>query len=518
VADNSPGEIAIQSEENGDSIVDGSEGRSGARVDGISCENRRMIDENWSLGADRALAGQSEEDAEYSESDVVPYDGRPLNEILSSVCPMCLDVSHGVHECPMLRSSEVQPVSTTQHSPGQSVIRPTLLNSSLESHHTEQLVQNLSVSVSVSEVPPQMPPITETDISSDTESNSLRSAASNSQHSAGGGMAPTSPQTMANNLAILNERLFQQRRRIGAAAISLVDQVLTPPPPLTPSPPPLRDPFTLRMPGYFRNNTPSFRSPPVPPMPRSSSPNISAAVVRHSPPVTSSARLPGLIASSESEPDTDNSSDTDTWGGTFSLRHTRRQAEQVEPPINDATIVSRLTSRTLYALTDSLGIPHGLRPCFAVEAARLQLTLALFNHQSITCDRNCEGDESDSDSEEDWLATDTDTEEETAEENEAAQPPLTDSEDSTESSVSDFSQRSWFGSQAELTEARRLTPRSSFSPQLSSSPRSLTSDSEGSGWLPEREDLRSVRQFLASSPGPEFHHSTDSESESSGGV
>lgn len=153
-----------------------------------------------------------------------------------------------------------------------------------------------------------------------------------------------------------------------------------------------------------------------------------------------------------------------------------------------------------------------------MEAARLQLTLALFSHQSISCDRNCEGDESDSDSEEDWLATDSDTEEETPEENEIEQPLLTDSEDdSTESSVSDFSQRSWFGSQAELTEARRLSPRSTFSPPLSQTSDSETSiSSRDHPWLPDREDLRRVRRFLATSPGPEFHHSTDSESESSG--
>jgi hypothetical protein len=234
------------------------------------------------------------------------------------------------------------------------------------------------------------------------------------------------------------------------------------------------------------------------------------------------------VASSDSEPESENSSDTsdtedteDTWGGTFSLRHTRRQEDQVEPPTTDATIVSRLTPRTLYALTDSLGIPHTLRPCFAVEAARLQLSLALFTHQAIACDRNCEGDESDSDSEDDWLATDTDTEEETADEIEREQPPLTNSEhedeDSTDTSISDFSQRSWFGSQAELREARRLSPRSTFSPPLSSSPSSETShSSREQSWLPDREDLRRMRRFLSSSPSPEFHHSTDSESESSG--
>eukprot|EP00092_Neocalanus_flemingeri_P007283 GFUD01007865.1.p1 GENE.GFUD01007865.1~~GFUD01007865.1.p1 ORF type:complete len:1241 (-),score=282.81 GFUD01007865.1:403-4125(-) len=500
--------------------------RNGASFDSLYWENRRRrIDENWSLGADRVLAGETGDELEYSESDVVPADGRSLDEILSNVCPMCLDVYLlPPHDCPMLRPSVVQPMSYTQSSPDNSTSRPTLVHASPEHHHhTEQLVQTLSVSVSVSGAAPHLPPLTDSvdsELSSDTESNSWLSNSSSSQRPGPGPVASTSPQTMANNLAILNERLFQQRRRIGAAAISLVDQVLTPPPPLTPSPPPLRDPFTLRMPGYFRSTPPSFRSPPVPPMRHIPSPLLSAAPIRHSPPANSSVRMPGLVASSDSEPDSDNSSDTDTWGGTFSLRHTRRQAEQAEPPTNDATVVSRLTSRTLYALTDSLGIPHSLRPCFAVEAARLQLTLALFNHQSISCDRNCEGDESDSDSEEDWLATDTDTEEETAEEVE--QPPLTDSEDSTESSVSDFSQRSWFGSQAELTEARRLSPRSTFSPPLSSSPRSITSDSETSissrdhAWLPDREDLRRVRHFLSSSPGPEFNHSTDSESESSG--
>merc|ERR1712179_276662 len=180
---------------------------------------------------------------------------------------------------------------------------------------------------------------------------------------------------------------------------------------------------------------------PVPPMHHRSSPLHYGAPLRLSPP-TVSARVPGLVASSDSEPESENSSDTDTWGGTFSLRHTRRQEEQVEPPTTDATIVTRLTSRTLYALTDYLGIPHTLRPCFAVEAARLQLSLALFSHQSISCDRNCEGDESDSDS---------------------------------ETSIS----------------SRHPT------------------------WLPDSEDLRRVRRFL-SSPGPDFHHSTDSESESSG--
>lgn len=465
---------------------------------------RRQIDENWSLGAERVLA----DEAEYSESDVVPADGRSLDEILSSICPMCLDVYHGTHDCIAQRPSIVQPLSVARSS-------PTMILNNNPNYHTEHLVQTLSVSVSVNQASAtnSLPPLADSELSSDTESNSWFSNSSTSTSHANRTVARTSPETMANNLALLNERLFQQRRRIGAAAISLVDQVqVATPPPLTPSPPPMRDPFTTRMPGF-----PSFRSPPIPPQRHGTSPLLSATTFQSSTTISDN-HLPGLSVSSESEPESDNSSDTDTWGGTFSLRHTRRQVEHAEPPLNDATIVSRLTPRTLYALTDSLGIPNGLRPCFSVEAARLQLTLSLFNHQSILCDRNCEGDESDSDSEEDWLVTDSDTEEDTAEENDVDPAPLTDSE----SFVSDFSQRSWFGSQAELTEARRLSPRSTFSPPLSESPRSLSSESDRSlssqhvTWLPDTEDLRRVREFLDSSPGPGFNHSTDSDSESSG--
>merc|ERR1712227_520840 len=96
-------------------------------------------------------------------------------------------------------------------------------------------------------------------------------------------------------------------------------------------------------------------------------------------------------------------------GGTFSLSNTRRQAEQNEAvEVDQTSIISRLTPRTLFALTDYIGIPHSLRPLFSIEAARLQLCLSLFHHKSISCDRNCESD----DSEEDWLATDTDTDDE----------------------------------------------------------------------------------------------------------
>lgn len=97
-------------------------------------------------------------------------------------------------------------------------------------------------------------------------------------------------------------------------------------------------------------------------------------------------------------------SDSGSWGGPFSLRHVGRcqQDSLQDVPINEATVISRLNPRVLDALTDQLGIPSSLRVCFALEVARLQLTLLLFGRQSITCDRNCEGDESDGDSEDEW--------------------------------------------------------------------------------------------------------------------
>ena len=63
-----------------------------------------------------------------------------------------------------------------------------------------------------------------------------------------------------------------------------------------------------------------------------------------------------------------------------------------ESLVTESTVVSRLNVRVLDALNDELGVPTSLRPCFSLEAAKLQISLLLFNHQSIVCDRNCEGD------------------------------------------------------------------------------------------------------------------------------
>ena len=245
-------------------------------------------------------------------------------------------------------------------------------------------------------------------------------------------------------------------------------------------------------------------------------------------------RFPRLVESDLSSSDSEDSeslssSESDTWGGTFSLRHTRpsQEAGQQEGP-SQASIVARLSPRTLFALTDHIGIPHSLRPVFSVEAARLQLCLALHSHRSIGCDRNCEGEESDTEESEteDWLHSDTDTEDNSDEPD--IVPHLTDSDSdhshsydedddedddgqSSESSLSNFSQRSWYGSLSGVTEGRQLTPLST-PPALTQSEDSDSEGGPGGSWLEDREDFRRVRQFLQSGPGPDFTHSTDSES------
>ena len=265
---------------------------------------------------------------------------------------------------------------------------------------------------------------------------------------------------MASNLVTLNSRLFQQRRRIGAGAVGLVE--------------------------------PDGALPA---------------------PLMTSTSEEATSEEEETSVTSGSSSDSDTWGGTFSLRHTQSLRPPSCPP-GDAAVLCRLTARTLTAITDSLGVPNMLRPCFALEAARLQLLLALAGHQAIACDRNCEGEESDSDSEEDWLASDTDSEDDTGDEAEEPGPAPharsdADAEDTSEeeggSELSEFSsRRSWMGS---LQGVAALAP--SLSPPASPAP----SHSSSSAWLPDRDDLQRMRAFLATNPGSDFGRSTASESE-----
>ena len=103
-----------------------------------------------------------------------------------------------------------------------------------------------------------------------------------------------------------------------------------------------------------------------------------------------------------------------------------------------------------------------------------------------------------------------------------------DNDTSSESSMSNFSQRSWYGSMPQLlARGRQLSPLSTPPPlsvsgagEAVSSSDGDTADSEAeerrqlrgsASWLEDREDLMRVRQFLETSPGPDFTHSTDSE-------
>jgi len=113
-------------------------------------------------------------------------------------------------------------------------------------------------------------------------------------------------------------------------------------------------------------------------------------------PMTTPSDLPELVEDSDSS-DSFVSEDSDTWGGTFPLKHICCRTDYEEDTATESSIVSRLNPQVVEALTTELGIPRSLRPCFNLEAARLQLSLLLFNHHAIVCDRNCEGDDSEED-------------------------------------------------------------------------------------------------------------------------
>ncbi len=58
---------------------------------------------------------------------------------------------------------------------------------------------------------------------------------------------------------------------------------------------------------------------------------------------------------------------------------------------NDEDLVRALKPSVVESLCDRLNIPPGLRSCMELEVARLQLASAVFNHSAIKCDRDCEG-------------------------------------------------------------------------------------------------------------------------------
>ena len=204
----------------------------------------------------------------------------------------------------------------------------------------------------------------------------------------------------------------------------------------------------------------------------------------------------------ESSVSSHSSSDSDTWGGAFSLRNTQSLRSHLSGPPNEAAVVSRLTPRTMTAVTDALGVPEMLRPCFFLEAAAYQLISLLAAHQAIACDRNCEGEESDSDSDSDgdFLASDTESDEEVPylEPANLDRNEIENSSDDEGSDLSDLSHHSWLGSQPDLGPTTTSSPRPSSSPEVP--------------WLSDREDLQRMREFLArSSPGSDFNRSTASE-------
>ena len=388
-----------------------------ARLDGgkeEKCEAaRRHIDDNWSLGSGRGLGDEPGLHKHFSREAADAASSSPPSSPDSSVAGAC-------------------------RQPPQ--------------HTTDRLIPQLSVIV---REPPQPPPrgsslcnivtapsagLTSTSSSSDEEGDWSQSW---------GREMAASPSTMASNLVTLNSRLFQQRRRIGAGAVALVETT----------------------PGHYEPENETEED-------EATSEGEESSVSSHS------------------------SSDSDTWGGAFSLRNTQSLRSHLSGPPNEAAVVSRLTPRTMTAVTDALGVPEMLRPCFFLEAAAYQLISLLAAHQAIACDRNCEGEESDSDSDSDgdFLASDTESDEEVPylEPANLDRNEIENSSDDEGSDLSDLSYHSWLGSQPDQGPTTTSSPRPSSSPEVP--------------WLSDREDLQRMREFLArSSPGSDFNRSTASE-------
>ena len=68
---------------------------------------------------------------------------------------------------------------------------------------------------------------------------------------------------------------------------------------------------------------------------------------------------------------------------------------------NHETIIKSLSPAVMKRIAKKIGLAPGLLPCLELEAARLQLGLAVFKHTSTECDRGCEGDESETSSDSD---------------------------------------------------------------------------------------------------------------------
>jgi len=223
--------------------------------------------------------------------------------------------------------------------------------------------------------------------------------------------------------------------------------------------------------------------------------------------------LPDLTSSSGDEALSESDSGPETWGCTFPLRHICCRnvcLEDCEP--TETSVICHLNMPILEALTDVLGVPSSLWPCFSLEVARLQLTVLLSHHHAIVCDRNCEGDESDN---EDPHLDDENLDDITE----------TDSTFS-ESSYSEFSVRSNFGSvmstigSVVTEEPDQVGNVSTSSVWDSEETRAAEADvdedvwvsaSSDSDWLEDGEDLIRLRRFLGSSPPSNWDHSTSSE-------
>ncbi|XP_059098740.1 uncharacterized protein LOC131892890 [Tigriopus californicus] len=137
-----------------------------------------------------------------------------------------------------------------------------------------------------------------------------------------------------------------------------------------------------------------------------SSPEDAIAVPRQTKTTTTTT-----TTDSNSPDTTDSSSSDHTWDGVFSLRHACYKNSSSPyfnipcapfgPPDHEEILAFLDPSNSL-ELSQALGLPISLRPLVELEIARLQLGFVLYRHQSISCDRGCEGNDSDSDSWDSW--------------------------------------------------------------------------------------------------------------------
>lgn len=271
------------------------------------------------------------------------------------------------------------------------------------------------------------------------------------------------------------------------------------------------------------------------------------------PPPPELAPSPGSTASSGSDAWTTASSDEDdSWGGAFSLRNTlplalrasasRDNSQRSSPAVGKTatheSVVQQLSPQLLRLLAERLRFPPGLLPCLELEAARYQLGLAVHRHRRLECDRGCEGNDSETSSEDgsSWDAEDSlsdvisgaeaDADDDDDDGTEEDPTEVSSSLDSTSSSGGgrgDSPARLWSGSGSDEDGAGHAGVFNSTPVEDDAAAATADDDDDGVDvridfrCRPDDEDEHTeTRKYMAEKVGEDFHLSTDSESDDEG--